>query len=391
MRSRAALLIAAALLAAGCAHAGEAISIPPLPDTGGRVNPGLGPGTRPLSSGPGYKGSPSWSPRGDRIAYIVDGYVAARSVKAADVRRCTTTDFLAEDVEWTSERGLMILGSPSGAREVPRSVYRAGSAERSLGVEEIAEDALTMGPASGEESMLIALQTTPSASGLALVGDDGAVERVYTGTIRGRITGVSVSPDGRKAVLATRTRGERPYFELHVLDLREGVHRRIARLDEDLEVFGAPQWTRRGIYYVAGRNEMSADGSAAPHYELYRIPPRPAEPEPAPGVGEGFVVSSIRVSPEGGRLAVIGRLDTTAPTNLYVLDLHAEDLEALTDNEDMVIRTGPDDLAWSPGGESIAIVARGALSKEPSVHAAPASALLDDFYNIYEVPVGASR
>ena len=53
----------------------------------------------------------------------------------------------------------------------------------------------------------------------------------------------------------------------------------------------------------------------------------------------------------------------------------------------MDIKTGPDDLAWSPDGESVAIVARGALSDEPSVHAGPADALLEDFYNLYEIPV----
>ena len=76
-----------------------------------------------------------------------------------------------------------------------------------------------------------------------------------------------------------------------------------------------------------------------------------------------------------------------------MLDLAAGELEAVTTNEDMEIKTGQDDLAWSPGGESVAIVARGTLSGEPSVHAAPASELLDDFYNLYEVPVeeGAPR
>jgi TolB protein len=105
-------------------------------------------------------------------------------------------------------------------------------------------------------------------------------------------------------------------------------------------------------------------------------------------VGEDFVASSIRVSPDGGRLAVIGRLNPNAPVNLYVLDLAAQDLEAVTTNEDMQIKTGPDDLAWSPGGDSVAIVARGALSDEPRVRAAPKRALLEDFYNLYEIPVG---
>jgi TolB protein len=105
-------------------------------------------------------------------------------------------------------------------------------------------------------------------------------------------------------------------------------------------------------------------------------------------VGENFVAASIRVSPDGERLAIIGRLNPQAPTNLYVLDPLAEDLTAVTTNEDMEIKTGPDDLAWSPGGESVVVVARGAPSTEPEVHAAPAVRLLEDFYNLYEIPVG---
>ncbi len=84
---------------------------------------------------------------------------------------------------------------------------------------------------------------------------------------------------------------------------------------------------------------------------------------------------------------MIGHLNPQSPTNLYVLDLAAEELEAVTTNEDMEIKTGQDDLAWSPDGKSVVIVARGALSGEPVVHAAPANALLEDFYNLYEVPV----
>jgi TolB protein len=75
----------------------------------------------------------------------------------------------------------------------------------------------------------------------------------------------------------------------------------------------------------------------------------------------------------------------------HVLDPLAEDLTAVTTNEDMEIKTGPDDLAWSPDGESVAIVARGALSEEPRVRAAPADTLLADFYNLYEIPVDGSE
>jgi TolB protein len=110
-------------------------------------------------------------------------------------------------------------------------------------------------------------------------------------------------------------------------------------------------------------------------------------PEPAPGVGKDFVAASVRVSPEGGRLAVIGRLNPKSPANLYVLDLLTESLRAVTTNEDMEIKTGPDDLAWSPGGRSVAIVARGIPSTEPEVSPALAQDLLEPFYNLYEIPV----
>jgi TolB protein len=217
--------------------------------------------------------------------------------------------------------------------------------------------------------------------------DSGALDRIYTSAVDGHITGLSLSPDGRRAILAVRAARDLASFELHVFDLRVGTHRRIARLGEGLEIFGAPQWTEKGICYVVGKEETSVEGGGEPLYDLYTMTPGSDSPEPTPGVGEDFVASSIRVSPDGGRLAVIGRLNPKAPINLYVLDLAAQDLEAVTTNEDMEIKTGPDDLAWSPGGESIAIVARGALSEEPHVRAAPKGALLEDFYNLYEIPV----
>ena len=69
----------------------------------------------------------------------------------------------------------------------------------------------------------------------------------------------------------------------------------------------------------------------------------------------------------------------------------AKNLTAVTTNEDMEIKTGPDDLAWSPGGESVAVIARGTLSTEPEVRATPADRLLADFYNLYEIPVGGPQ
>ena len=111
--------------------------IQPLPPAEGRVNPGLGPETRPLSSGPGYKGSPSWSSGGDRVAFIVDGYVVDRTVDGERLTRWTTKDFVAAEAEWTADGALTMLG---GAEEgEPGAVYRTDPrGEGSLGVEESA-------------------------------------------------------------------------------------------------------------------------------------------------------------------------------------------------------------------------------------------------------------
>jgi Tol biopolymer transport system component len=382
-----ALLAATVFLAIGCMHPEQERSIPPLSAAGERVNPGLGPESQPLSSGPGYKGSPSWSPHGGRVAFTVDGYVVDRPVGTGEARRWTTRDFVAEDAEWTSDDRLAILGAASGAAPADgASVYSARSGDESFAVREVVNEVLAMSRGPGG-SLIVAFRTGPGKSGLALLRESGAVDQIYTSTVGGRVTGLSLSPDGRSVALAARTAGDT--FELHTFDLVEGVHRRIALLDRGLEIFGAPQWTKKGICYVVGNEATSIDGGTAPLYDLYSITPGSGDPpEPTPGVGEDFVASSIRVSPDGGRLAVIGRLNPNSPVNLYVLDLAAQDLEAVTTNEDMEIKTGPDDLAWSPGGDSVAIVARGALSDEPRVRAAPKRALLEDFYNLYEIPVG---
>jgi Tol biopolymer transport system component len=399
----AASVAALLLVFAGCLPEDEEKSIPPLSAAGGRVDPGLGPGTHALSSGPGYKGSPSWSPSGDRIAFTVDGYVADKPVNAGSLRRWTTGDFVAEDAEWTSENSLAIFGlasgsvaeagPPVGTDEVSRSVYRARSREGSPDVEEVATDILAMSPAPEGKGLIVVLEVEPYESGLALINDNGMVDRFYTEAIEGRVTSISLSPDGRRVVMASRPPGDLTPTEVRVLDLREGTLRKIAQLNEDLEIIGAPQWTRRGICYVAGKEEVSSgDASVAPLYDLFLVPSGSGTPVPTPGVGEDFVASSIQVSPDGERLAVIGRLNPNSPANLYVLDLETEHLEVVTSNEDMEIKTGSDDLAWSPDGESVAIVARGALSEEPRVRAAPADALLADFYNLYEIPVeGVTR
>jgi Tol biopolymer transport system component len=374
----------AAALLAGCAHQTEEQPIEPLPPAEGRVDPGLGPEARPLSSGPGYKGSPSWSPGGERVAFIVDGYVVDRTVDGERFTRWTTKDFGAADAEWTADGALTVLGGAADGG--PGTVYRTDPEEEgSLGVEEIAGGVLAMSPGPEREEVILAFKTADGGSAVSLLRD-GSMERLYTGTVPGTVTGASTSPDGGRLALAVRAPGDDSPGGVHVFDLRSGESRRVFELDDGRGIIGAPQWTDRGIYFVAGATSPQGN-EGEPLYDLYRAPTEPGDPEPAPGVGEDFVTGGIRVSPEGDRLAVVGRLNPKSPLNLYVLDLATDTLNAVTTNEDMEIKTGPDDLAWSPAGTSVAIVARGASAGEPEVRAAPADELLDAFYNLYEIPV----
>ena len=387
------VLLVAAVLLTGCAHSDEDLSIAPLAPAAGRVDPGLGPGTRALSSGPGYKGSPSWNPDGTRIAFTVDGYVVDRPTTSGEPRRRTTKDFIATDTEWTSNDTLAILGaapaSPS-ERKAEDSLYRAKNAgEDSLTLERVAKGVLAMSPIPSDDGLLFALARGPRGSDLALTRGSGTAYRIYTdGPIGGRVAALSLSPDGEEAVMAVRPPGDPYTSELRTFDLWKGTGREVTRLDGDLEILGTPQWTQRGIYFVAGKQTttVDADGSE-PLFYLYRVPAEGGVPELAPGVGEDFVASSIRDSPDGMRLAIIGRLNPKSPPNLYVLDPAAEELEAVTANEDMEIKTGPDDLTWSPDGKNVAIIGRGTPSTEPEVRAEPAGTLLRDFYNLYQIPV----
>jgi Tol biopolymer transport system component len=104
-------------------------------------------------------------------------------------------------------------------------------------------------------------------------------------------------------------------------------------------------------------------------------------------MGEGFLPAGICASPEGDRLAVVGRRSPDSPTNLYVLDLASGTLETATANEDMEVKTNPQDLTWSPDGSYVVLVARGVLSG-PETYGAPAASLSSAFYNLYRVPVG---
>src|SRR4028118_903335 len=131
----------------------------PRPLAEGRVNPGLGPEAKPLSSGPGYKGSPSWSPGGDRVAFIVDGYVVDRTVDGERHTRWTTKDFVAAEAEWTADGTLNVLGGGGAIEGKPGAVYRTDpEQEGSLGVEEIAGGVLAMTPGPERKDVVLILE-----------------------------------------------------------------------------------------------------------------------------------------------------------------------------------------------------------------------------------------
>lgn len=380
-----------ALLASGCT-ATNAENIPILPAPSGppdTADPGLGPGVRPLSSGPGDKGSPRLSPSGDRVAFILDSYVAEKPLYSQSFGRRTEDGFIAGGVEWISEDNLAVLGQETAgeiAADNLGSLFltRPGDApgipplllEAVEGVE--AADTLPNGG-------LVAAVEAPRDEGNSVLALVRRKVRFYPGIVPGRVVGLTVSPDGSEAALAVRhdeAGGEAANrVELLLYSFAEGSARRVALLAGGQEVLGTPQWTGGGVHFVAGE-----EGGP---YALYRATKGSEAPEPVRGVGEGFLPAGIEASPDGRRLAIVGRRNTSSPADLYVLDLESGTLDAVTANEDMEFKTGPRDLAWSPDGSGVVLVARGALS-EPEVYDAPARSLAPAFYNLYLAPAEPS-
>ncbi len=376
--------LAAAVLSFGCGSGGE-VSISPLPTGSGTSD--LGPGVRPLSFGPGYKGSPRWSSDGERIAFTVDGYVVDKPLRGGETERWTARDFGATEIESHSGESMILLGD-GGGDDASGTLYRslgeeAGGGGDSPDVSEIAPEVLAAEPLGDGEAALAAIRSGPDESEVSLVRGD-EVGRTFGDPIEGSVSGLSLSPDQRRAALAVATPGEEAATELHALDLAGGSGGEVASLEGGRQIFGSPQWTGSGIYYVAGTVESGEENASL--FGLYRIPEGSRQTEPAPGVGSDFAASSIQASPDGTKLAIIGRLHANSPTNLHILDLREDTFTSATSSEDMEIKNGPRDMAWSPDGESVAIVARGSFSN-PTVRAASADSLLDEFYNLYEVPV----
>ncbi len=385
-------LLAAMLALAGCAHLKEGTPISPSPVGQRPADFGLGPGIRPLSSGPGDKSSPSWSPSGERIAFVVDGYVVEKRTNDSEARRQTTRDFGAKRVTWMSSGRLAMLAedpppgpetTPVSGAGPPQSVYSTFP-DDSLGVDKLATGVSAMTSTTEGGGLLVALREGTSKSRLATVRWNGAVQ-TYGDVIDGAVTALSMAPDGDQAIATVQKPGPELNFEILSFSFPENRFQTLTSLRSGLQVFGTPQWTSNGIYYVAGK-KPGTKGKVSPDYNLYRLAPGSKRSELAPGVGEDFVASSLKRNPEGDLLAIIGRRNPSSPVNLYVLRPGAGDLVAATTNENMEIRTETEDLAWSDDGSRVAIVARTMLSG-PRVYDVPADALVSDFYNIYEVPV----
>jgi WD40 repeat protein len=411
----------ALLTPAGCGlvqeNAQEEVSIPPA-QAQLSTDSGLGPGTRPLSFGPGDKGSPRVNPSGNRVAFVLDGYVAEKPLYTQDFHRITAKDFGAESTEWLLDGNLVVLSPEDETKDrgvkttpVPSSLFAAQSdntsSDGSPSISKLTGKVEAAAVVPDGQSIIAAVATPPESesptespsSRLMILQSSEESTQTYLGEkIEGYVTDLSVSPDGGQAILAVQpntnnVKGRKiARSEVQVYRLPEGLSRRVARAPKGTEVLGAPQWTPQGIYFVAGAGDESSkaahDGDLT-SYALYRIPEGSGTPEPVRSVGEDFVAASISVSPDGNRLAVVGRRNLGSSTNLYVLDLASDTLEAVTNNENMEIKTTPRELAWSPDGRSIILVARGALSG-PSVYDAPAKTLSSAFYNLYEVPVAQS-
>jgi Tol biopolymer transport system component len=402
----ASLALALVPVFAGCGLIGDAREGETIPPASAETatDLGLGPGVRPLSFGPGDKGSPRVSPSGEKVAFILDGYVAEKPLYAQTSLPRTASDFGAGHSEWLTDEGIAILTrqdeagvggvrtppAPSSLFDVrPDSSSSGGSSDVAKSIENVtavggvpdggAVAAVTVTPESPEE---------PTPSRLVLLRDSEQPASVYLRSIKGYVTGLSISPDGQRAVVAVRRdAGDEARFEVQTYEFSEGRASRVARLPRGTEILGAPQWTRRGIHFVAGEATYSAADERNPaDHDLYRVPVSSGTPEQVRGIGEDFVAASIRVSPDGQRLAVVGRRNPGSPTNLYVLDLASDTLEAATANENMEVKTNPLDLTWSPDGNHVILVARGTLSG-PEVYDTPAQTLSSAFYNLYEVPV----
>jgi len=329
------------------------------------------------------------------VAFVSDGLPVERPLGTAgpppEARGSAggtseTPNNAAIGVEWIGDA----LASLSPSEEAPGSLALSIVQEGGDPIL-VADGVADAAPADGGvlAAVEVASETSDAPSSRLVISRGAATRtRLLAGELPGRVTGLSVSPDGGEAALALRN-GE--FAEVWTYRLSDGRLRLLARLRGGLEVLGAPQIAAGEAYFVVGEDVGQAGDASS--YALYRAARDgsgdggPTEPEPVEAVGEGFLAAGVRVSPEGGRLAVLGRRSASAPVELYVLTLSSGELRSATRNEDMEIKTAPKDMAWTPEGDSVIVVARGLLSA-PETYAGPASNLRTAFFNLYEVPVG---
>lgn len=357
----------APFLLVGCAWGAEEAIIEPAPV----VDTGLGSGVRPLSFGPGDKSSPRVSPSGARVAFILDGQTVEKPLYARISN--PRTELRSESVEWFSGENLAILGQESEAGGPALFLESPGDSPIQISEEAEAVDGR---PEGGVIS--VTMETTQAEETRLMLIKGRNQAKLNLATFQGRITGLSISPNEREVIMAAESGEPAGRAELQSYRFPSGLLRRVALLDEGMEVLGAPQWTSRGIYFVAGK--ATDQGS----YALYQVPE--GSNEPVQRIGEGFLPASIAASPDGEQLAVVGRRNPSSPTDVYVLDPVSNTLEPLTANQSMEIKTDPRDVTWSPDGSYIVLVARNTLSG-PEVYNAPVASLSSPFHNLYQVPV----
>ncbi|CAA9422154.1 MAG: hypothetical protein AVDCRST_MAG37-16 [uncultured Rubrobacteraceae bacterium] len=395
--------LAALVSLAGCGllpgETREAISIPPA-SAGSSSDSGFGPGVQALSFGPVDKGSPRMSPSGKMVSFVAYGRVAEKPLPSQSASLSTGGDLYVEHAEWLPDGTLVALGvkekGQSAETVASSSLFAARRGEDvSTDDQELIKRVEAVG-AVPDGGLVVASEAPPAqgsseeqiTSRLVLLKGSEEPMKFYLKGIEGRVTGLSISPDGGLAMLAVLRndtgRGDGKRFEVQIYRFSDSQVSLAARLPAGTELLGAPQWTSQGAYFVAG--DAGVDNEPGP-YTLYRTVSGSEEPEPVSAVGEGFVAASVSVSPKGDRLAVIGRRNLSSPTNLYVLNIDSGTLDTATTNEDMEIKASPRDLSWSPDSQSVILVAREALTG-PTIYDTPAEELSSAFYNLYQVPVG---
>ena len=208
----ASLALALVPVFAGCGLIGdtrEGETIPPA-SAETATDLGLGPGVRPLSFGPGDKGSPRVSPSGEKVAFVLDGYVAEKPLYAQTFLPRTASDFDASHAEWLTDEGIAILTrqddagdrsaralpTPSSLFDIrPDSSSSNGSSDVARSIENVtavggvpdggAVAAVAVAPESLGES---------TSSRLVLLRGSNKSASVYLRSIKGSVTGLSISP-----------------------------------------------------------------------------------------------------------------------------------------------------------------------------------------------------